>query len=377
MAVALVFGGVLLAAPGTGRATDEAPVIDGWAVALTAARKNSPPLPTVTFAFAGDTLVHSPLVARAWENGGRVRYDFAPMFSRIAPVVAWADLAVCHLESPVAPFGEALSTAPRYGIPGDIAVGLAAAGWDRCSTASNHSFDRGAGGIEATVTSLTSAGLGQSGMARSPLERIAPVLDVRGVRVAHLSYTWSLNGLRLPAEQPWLTNLLDPAQIVADATDARRRGAEVVIVSLHWGVEKESRPSAYQREVAEAVTASGTVDLIVGHHAHVLQPIERVNGRWVAFGLGNHVSNMTDAYGWPASSQDGAVLRVTMQRRPDGTIAVGRPEVTPTWVDRDNGWVVRPVIADLADPATPAAVRAQLSASLERTRAVVGDFIRG
>jgi hypothetical protein len=86
---------------------------------------------------------------------------------------------------------------------------------------------------------------------------------------------------------------------------------------------------------------------------------------------------MTDGFGWPASSQDGAVLRVTMQRRPDGTIAVGRPEVTPTWVDRDNGWVVRPVIADLADPATPAAVRAQLSASLERTRAVVGDFIRG
>jgi poly-gamma-glutamate synthesis protein (capsule biosynthesis protein) len=374
MVVALGIG--VLAAPGTGRATDEVAVIDGWAAALTTAERLSPSLPTVTFAFAGDTLVHSPLVTRAWENGGRVRYDFAPMFARIAPVVGWADLAVCHLESPVAPFGEALSTAPRYGIPGDIAVGLATAGWDRCSTASNHSFDRGEGGIEATVASLTMAGLGQSGMARAPLERIAPVLDERGVDVAHLSYTWGLNGMRLPAGQPWLVNLIDPAQIVADATDARRRGAEVVIVSLHWGVEKESRPSSYQREVAETVTASGAVDLIVGHHAHVLQPIEQINGRWVAFGLGNHLSNMTDGFGWPASSQDGAVLLVAMHRLADGAVAVDRPEVIATWVDRNDGWIIRPVIADLADPTTSPGVRAQLAASLARTRSVVGDFIR-
>jgi poly-gamma-glutamate synthesis protein (capsule biosynthesis protein) len=374
MVVALGIG--VLAVPGTGRATGDVAVIDGWAAALTAAERLSPPLPTVTFAFAGDTLVHSPLVTRAWENGGRARYDFAPMFARIAPLVGWADLAVCHLESPVAPFGEAFSTAPRYGIPGDIAVGLAAAGWDRCSTASNHSYDRGEGGIEATVASLTMAGLGQSGMARAPLERIAPVLDVRGVDVAHLSYTWGLNGMRLPAGQPWLVNLIDPAQIVADATDARRRGAQVVIVSLHWGVEKESRPSPYQREVAETITVSGAVDLIVGHHAHVLQPIERINGRWVAFGLGNHLSNMTDGFGWPASSQDGAVLLVTMHRMANGRVAVDPPEVVPTWVDRNDGWVVRPVIADLADPTTPPGVRTQLAASLARTRSVVGDFIR-
>jgi len=374
MVVALGIG--LLAAPGTGRATDDATVIDGWAAALTSAQRLSPPLPTVTFAFAGDTLVHSPLVARAWENGRRTRYDFAPMFTRIAPLVGWADLAVCHLESPVAPFGEPFSTAPRYGIPGDIAVGLAEAGWDRCSTASNHSYDRGVESIEATVASLTAAGVGQSGMARNPLERVAPVLDIRGVEVVHLSYTWSLNGMRLPAERPWLVNLIDPMQIVADATDARRRGAEVVIVSLHWGVEKVWQPSSYQREVAGAITASGQVDLVIGHHAHVLQPIEQVNGRWVAFGLGNHLSNMTEGFGWPASSQDGALLLVTVHRRADGTIAVERPEVVPTWVDRNNGWVVRPVIADLADPTTPSGVRAQLMASLARTRSVVGDFIR-
>lgn len=375
--IVVALGVVVLAVPGTGGAADDESVVDGWAVARTAAHRLSPPLTTARFAFAGDTLVHSPLVTQAWENGGGTHFDFGPMFARIAPVIGWADLAVCHLESPVAPFGEPLSTAPRYGIPADIAVGLSTAGWDRCSTASNHSYDRGVGTVEATVTALTTAGLGQSGMARTPLERVAPVLDLNGFEVVHLAYTWGLNGLRLPADQPWLVNLIDPAQIVADATDARARGAEVVIVSLHWGVEKMWQPSRYQREVAAAVTASGQVDLVVGHHAHVVQPIELVNGRWVAFGLGNHLSNMTDGFGWPASSQDGAMLLVTMYRRTDGTIAVERPEVVPTWVDRADGWVVRPVVADLADPTTPPGVREQLVASLARTRAVVGDFIRG
>lgn len=349
--------------------------LDGWAEATLAARRMNPPLPRLTLAFTGDTLIHSPLVARAWELGQRQRFDFAPMFARIAPTLQWADLAVCHLESPVAPFGEPLSTAPRYGIPGDIGAGLAAAGYDRCSTASNHSFDRGVGGIEATVASLLAAGIGQSGMARAPIEAVAPVLDVQGVKLAHLSYTWSLNGMRLPDQQPWLANLIDPERIVADAADARRRGAKLVVVSLHFGVEKVAQPSKYQRDVAEAVMGSGQVDLIVGHHAHVLQPIERVQGRWVAFGLGNHISNMTNGFGWPAESQDGAVLLVSVRRNADGTLTVLRPEVVPTWVDRDNGWVVRPVLADLADPSTPEAIRGQLAASLERTRRVLGEFI--
>jgi hypothetical protein len=85
---------------------------------------------------------------------------------------------------------------------------------------------------------------------------------------------------------------------------------------------------------------------------------------------------MTEGFGWPASSQDGALLLVTMHRRADGTIAVEQPEVVPTWVDRNDGWIIRPVIADLADPTTSPGVRAQLAASLARTRSVVGDFIR-
>ena len=343
---------------------------------LQAARRSARTQPRrATLAFTGDTLVHSPIVQQAWINGGGVAFDFAPMFARIAPAISDADLAVCHLETPVAPPGEQLSTAPRYGIPAEIAGGIAAAGYDRCSTASNHSLDRGVGGIEATVGALESVGVAQVGMARRPEESVAAVVTVEGIGVAQLSYTWSFNGLRLAPEEWWRSNLIDPERIVADAIDARARGADAVIVSLHWGVERSAVPSTFQRDVAAELTASGAIDLIVGHHAHVLQPIEMVNGRWVVFGLGNFLSNMPTGDSWPASSQDGAVVTVTIERHPDGSVAVGQPAVIPTWVDRSGGFMIRPVIADLADPAVSDVIKAELAASLERTTALLGAFI--
>jgi poly-gamma-glutamate synthesis protein (capsule biosynthesis protein) len=335
-----------------------------------------PPAPRrLTLAFTGDTLIHSTVVRRAQANAGGNGYDFRPMFARIAPLVSSVDLAVCHIETPVAPPGEALSTYPRFGVPAELALGLASAGYDRCSTASNHAIDRGVAGVDATVTALELAGLDQSGMARTPGEAVPTVFEVNGVRVVHLSYTFSFNGLRLPADQLWRSPLIDPFRIVGDAIDARNRGAEVVIASLHWGTEGSSAVSAWQRQMAELITSSGQVDLIVGHHAHVLQPIEQVNGRWVVYGLGNVVSNMHAGPNWTAASEDGAVVTVAVDEQPDGSFVVEQPVVHPTWVDRAGGYVIRPVLTDLADPATSAGVHGALSASLERTAALLGPYL--
>ena len=142
--------------------------------------------------------------------------------------------------------------------------------------------------------------------------------------------------------------MIDPLRIVGDAIEARRLGAEIVIVSLHWGVEGRTAPSDAQRLIAEGLTASGAIDLIVGHHAHVLQPIEQVNGTWVMFGLGNILSNMPAGEDWPAASQDGAVATVEFTVGADGEVAVAAPVVYPTWVDKNAGFVVRLVAADLA-----------------------------
>ena len=329
----------------------------------------------VSMAFSGDVLLHRPIIAQALVNGGGRSYDFIPMLARIAPIVSSVDLAVCHLETPIAPPGEPLSGHPIYGVPRQIAPALAATGYDRCSTASNHSMDRGAAGIDATVDALDAAGLGSSGMARTPQEAGPQVFTVKSVRFSHLAYTYGLNGLLLPPGEPWRVRLLDADRIVADARLARERGAEYVFVTLHWGQERFSRITDEQRTLADALTASGAVDLVVGEHVHVLQPIEQRNGHWVVYGTSNLISNLPGGDpAFPPSSQDGDIVTLSVTRRADGTFVTSRPVVHPTWVDHD-GYIVRPVLEDLADPSTTPGVRAALEGSLARTREVLGDYV--
>lgn len=323
-----------------------------------------------TFAFTGDILTHRPVNYAAQQSNGS--YDYGPMFERIAPLVGWADVAICHLEVPIAPPGQPVIVGPViHSAAPSIAPALRNAGYDRCSTASNHAYDRGIAGIDATVAGLTDAGIAQSGMARTPAEAVPQLFDVNGITVAHLSYSYAV-GFGASPDEPWRANKIDPDAIVAAARDARLRGADAVIVSLHWGSSAQQAPSSYQRQVAAAVTATGDIDLIVGHHAHVLQPIEQVNGTWVVWGLGNLISNLPVSF-WPPSTQDGAIVTAAIVRDGAGQISVEPPLVYPTWCDKDHGYVIRPT-SDADDPALSSWVRHQLGVSEARTRSVIGSF---
>lgn len=330
----------------------------------------------ISFAFSGDILVHSPIWKRAAVNAGGKGYDFRPMFEGIAPLLGTVDSAICHLEVPVAPDGEEPSTFPKYGAPVEIVDAIVHGGYDRCSTASNHSMDRGTRGIDATLAAFDALKLGQSGMARTPDEAEPKIVRIKGVAVSHLSYTWKANGIDLPRDEPWRVGILTSDRVIADARKARAAGAEIVIASLHWGLESSMAPVRSQVEVAEDITASGEVDLIVGHHAHVIQPIMQVNGRWVVYGVGNSISNMPPDNGYyPPESQDGIIVTVAFERGADGTFSVATPVAHPTWVDKRGGFRIRDVLSDLADPSLDPALRRQLQVSLERTTKVVGDFL--
>ena len=297
------------------------------------------------------------------------------MFEDVKQFVQSADLAMCHLETPIAPEGEALSAFPFFGVPKEVVTAIANAGFDRCSTASNHTYDRGLDGIDATVNALLENGVDQSGMARTPDEIEPRIVEVKGVRLCFLSYTFSYNGLTLPEGQEWRSAVINPDRILRDAKRARQLGSEVTIVSMHWGNEKESQANSMQTGIAETLTASGFVDLIVGHHAHVVQPIEQVNGVWVMYGLGNVLSNLPTDERWPANSQDAAIATIKLTKRPSGKISFDRPQVMPTWVDKRNGWVIRDVLAMLSDPKTDYGTARELELSLGRTTRVLGDFI--
>ena len=334
-----------------------------------------PPQPGFSAAFAGDVLIHSDIWERAREDAGGEEYDFAPMWGDVRDLISSVDLAVCHLEVPIAPPGEEPSTYPFYGAPRELVTGLASAGWDRCSTASNHTFDRGIRGIDATLAAFDEEGITQAGMARTP-EEIAPkVIDVNGVKVSHLSYTFGYNGLQPPKGQEWRSARNNAKRIVADAGRARELGAQAVVVSMHWGVEPLSDIVPQQRTLAEEITASGLVDLIVGHHSHVVQPIEQINGVWVVFGLGNHLSAHPTREFFPVATQDGVIVTVDVEVADDGSVDVARPVVHPTWVDKDRGFVIRDVQSELARSDISAIQRRVYETSLERTAEILGPFV--
>ena len=296
------------------------------------------------------------------------------MFERVSTLISSADLAICHLETPIAPEGEALSTFPYFGVPPELIQGIADAGFDRCSTASNHAFDRGTAGIDATIDALESHGVSQAGMARTPAEIEPRILTLRGVKLSHLSYTFSYNGLRLPDDQQWRSAIIDSQRILRDASKARSMGAEIVIVSMHWGTEKDSLPNKIQTSIANELTTSGLIDLIVGHHAHVVQPIVQINGIWVLYGLGNVLSNLPTDERWPAKSQDAVIATINMTITSAGQVTVDRPVVHPTWVDKNHGWIIRSVLDDLGDPSISPSTKAVLEISRRRTAEVLGDY---
>lgn len=344
--------------PATARADEEPPALRSFSIATT-----------------GDTLPHLTINRVARRHGGGTTHDYAPMFADIAPYISGADLAICHLEPPIAPRGTPITADPLWGAPASITQSMVDVGYDSCSTATNHSGDRGRGGVIATIEAFLAVGLRFSGTGRNLEEaRTAPILDVNGVKVAHLAYTFGLSGQRrLHTRTPARVNIMEPSRIIADATDARNRGAEVVVVSMHWGYEYVSRVTPPQRRIARQLTASGVVDLIVGSHTHVLQPIEQVNGKWVVYGLGNILSNQRRT-GPATPTQDGAVVQFTVNEQPGGGFTVERPVVVPTWV-RPGSFLILDVQKSLRDPALSRAIRFQLNRSLTRTKRVVGSFV--
>jgi poly-gamma-glutamate capsule biosynthesis protein CapA/YwtB (metallophosphatase superfamily) len=163
--------------------------------------------------------------------------------------------------------------------------------------------------------------------------------------VAHLAYTYGLGGAPLPAEAPWSVNLLEGERVMGDAAAARSAGAEFVVVSMHAGIEYQRAPSAEQTAMADRLLASDDIDLLIGHHVHVIQPVDRVHDKFVAYGLGNFLSNQSPDAGLLASTQDGMILRVTVEEGPAGRFSATGVTFTPTFVDRAGGYVVRPVDA--------------------------------
>jgi len=314
------------------------------------------PPAVLTVLGAGDVLIHPPVWEQAAADAGGTGFDFYPIFADLRPVISGADLAICHLETPLAPAGGPFEGFPTYSAPPQLTDALAQAGYDTCSTASNHTLDQGEAGVTRTIDALAAAGLGWAGSARSAADAATPrVREValdngQTVQVGHLSYTFGFNGLSPPPGKEWIANRIDADRILAEAVAARAAGAEIVVLSLHWGTEYQVDPDAAQLDLAERLAGSGEIDLILGHHAHVVQPVEKVDDTWVVYGMGNQLARHAEVID---GQREGVLARVTFTEQDSGW-EVTAIEAVPTWVDLDPEIRLVDLPAALAGPGGPA-----------------------
>ena len=341
-------------------------------VPTTTTTTTPPPPRRFTLVATGDVLLHTALWEQASADAaaaGRTGHDFRPILAGIRPVVSGADVAICHMETPVAPPGGPYSSYPSFSVPPEITEALTATGYDACTTASNHTYDQGAEGVDRTLAALDASGIQHVGSARTRQEAAkTTLLDVRGPDVALLSYTYGFNGIPAPNGETWRSNPIDEARILADASTARRHGAEVVVVALHWGDEYRHDPNAQQRTFAPKLIRSPNIDLLLGHHAHVVQPVESIDGEWVVYGMGNLVSNQGSQ---GPEKLEGLLVRFTFTETANGWRAT-KAEYAPVLTDDRGPMRVLDVGRALADPKTDPDLRRRLQTARDRTAMIVG-----
>ena len=281
----------------------------------------------------GDLLWHNTVWASAAEDHDRTgrgkRYDFDPMFAGVRSLVTGADVALCHEEVPFAAPGQPLQNFPVFAAPPEAAAmdrvvrlrrlhdrvqpqprpGLRRAGAHRRPARA------GRGGAHRDVPTESPSGVGRC---------ILTTED--GVRIGVVAGTFGTNGFPLPAGREWSVSMWDAPNLLAQAHAARAAGADVVVVHLHGGDEYDHQPNAAQTALVERLTRSPDVDLVLGDHAHVVQPITRVHGKWVVYGMGNMVAQQDPAR---ADTYQGILVRFTFTERRSGRFAVTRAAYAP------------------------------------------------
>ena len=296
----------------------------------------------LTITVSGDLLWHRGLIADAAQAGKDVgaAYDFVPVFEHIRPLIEDADVSICHVEVPVAPPGVKPVGYPVFAAPPETIEAAKEVGFDYCTTASNHTFDQGMAGIDATLDALDAAGIVHTGAYREQADVGKPAIltTASGVKVAVVAGAYGSN-LKAPGGRTWALDLLDAEAMVARGEAAREAGADIVLAAMHAGTEQQHQPNGQQVAAATTLAESGVFNLVYGHHAHVAQPWDRINNTWVVYGGGNLIGQMRVA---TPRSWEQYLGRLTFERQGEAWVAVEAEYV--------------PLLVTLSRPGAPARV---------------------
>lgn len=323
---------------------------------------------TATILGSGDVLIHPPLTSQAREDAearGEAGYDFDEILGATTPEVRAADLAICELETPLAlPQGPFLGY-PEFSAPPQVLVALRHNGYDVCTTASNHTLDQGFPGLVRTLDELDAAGIRHTGSARTEQEADTPLIVTlpTGVRVASIAYTYGFNNHAPPADKAWSVNPINVRKILADARRAKVAGADIVVLSLHWGTEYDHLATHDQRTLARRLLASPDIDLILGDHAHVVQPMQKIGDKWVIYCMGNLVARHSEPVD---DNREGVLAKFTFTEVRPHVFRASRAEAVPIWMEMEPKLRLVDLPRALADPATTPGQRAVFQGAWNR-----------
>ena len=301
----------------------------------------------------GDVLMHMPIVRTAWTGDG---YNFDDVFQFLKPYLSGAGFASAYLETTLSGRDRGFSGYPNFNSPDEIAVGLKNAGFHALITATEHCYDFGAEGMLRTMSTLQGQGIPFLGTVDSTASPRHTIHTVNGIRIGMTAYTYAdqrengsvgLNGITVDSGNAAYINTFDPrrlgrfyTEIEGELTAMRSAGADITVVYLHWGDEYSTSVSDTQRSIAQKLCDLG-VDVIVGSHPHVVQPIDLLTASndpdhktLVIYSTGTLLSNLRwDKADIPTGhSEDGMVVRFTLAKYNDDSVRVVSVGLLPTWV---------------------------------------------
>ena len=286
----------------------------------------------------GDALCHKPVDDAAYDQETGI-YDFSPMFKYVEKHFQNSTINIGNCESPMAGAERGYSGYPTFNAPEHLAVDLKELGVDIMTTANNHSLDKGFNGLSSTLDFLDDAEIAHVGTARTEEEQNTILfMDLNGIRTAFLAYTYGTNGIPVPEDKEFCVNLIDEDLILKQINQAKDEGAELIVASMHWGVEYQTVENAEQDKLAEFLIKND-VNIILGSHPHVLQPMKMLKVKndegeekegLVIFSQGNFFSNQTQE-----NTQNTAIFNIEVKKNgKTGEVTVEKVTYAPIYVNR-------------------------------------------
>ncbi|MDU3335571.1 CapA family protein [Paraclostridium bifermentans] len=310
----------------------------------------------VTISAIGDIMAHDDQLKAQFDKDTNT-YSFNNNFKYVKPYISNSDLAIANLETTLAGPKAKYSSFPKFNSPDELADAIKDSGVDIVSTINNHTYDRGSDGVYRTLDVLNSKDIEHVGTQKNDKDENFLIKDVDGVKLGITAYSYgqvygsttALNGLNIDYNDLNNLNIFNSSYVdiafneIKDTLDVmNNKESDLQVVILHWGDEYTRQPNEFQKELAKKLCDYG-VDIIIGSHPHMVQPIEMIksdendNETLVIYSLGNFLSNQRNEILNKKYTEDGVIINIGINKNLNtGETKISNVEYIPTWVNKYN-----------------------------------------